>query len=133
MKAVLILSAVASVFYGYGAYQLFTIFGCWNRCQSLFESPMSLVVFGPIILGPVLLSFTSVFYYMRKGSVKAYLLVGTAFGGAVAIYYVGMSLAAYGSARSGVEGLVYPGMAALVGVSMILPLVWYVFSFVRHG
>lgn len=131
MKAVLVMSAVASVFYGCGSYQLFTVFGCWNRCESLFESPMSLVVFGPLILGPVLCSFASIYCYMRKGVVNTYLALGAALGGAIAICYAGWFIS--GSVQGILDDLLVTGLATLIGVSMILPLLCHVVFVGRKG
>ena len=131
MKAVLVMSAVASVLYGYGSYQLFTVLGCWNRCESLFESLMSLVVFGPLILGPVLCSFASIVCYLRNGVVNTYLLLGAALGGAIAIYYAGWLIS--GSALAGLDVFLVSGLGALIGVSMILPLLCRAVFVIRKG
>jgi len=92
---------------------------------------MSLAVFGPIILGPVLCSFASIFCYMRNGIANTYLLLGTTLGGAISFYYAGWSTS--GSALAGLDDFLVTGLGALIGVSMILPLLCHAVIVGRKG
>lgn len=121
MRIALALSSIALVPYSYCVFQLYALIACWNRCESLFDRPLSLVVIAAFILLPWLANIVAVWGLITRMQAKRWALFVIMLGGLYSLHCGWFYWQFGGGMSGGAKTLLWTLAFCTIGIAMIAP------------